>query len=232
MKDNRLGAVALILGALSGMITMSLHPVAGPHPITPAQFERIVPVNIGVHALAIAGVPLLFLGALALSRRLNAVDRLSIAGLVVYSLGLFTVTIAAAMSGFVQTDVIREMIKQHGTPSGEQWHALMAYTFRLNQAFAAISNNASCAAITIWSIVVVKDRLLGIGLGIYGLVLGPAVILLLSLGGLRLDVHGEGLIVFCQAIWFITAAVFLWRLNDGSVAGPPSAATVDHEQAI
>ena len=225
MKDNRLGAVALIVGALSGMVTMSLHPVAGPHPITPAQFENIVPVNIGVHALAIAGVPLLFLGALALSRRLNAVDRLSIAGLVVYSLGLFTVTIAAAMSGFVQTDVIREMIKQHGTPSGEQWHALMAYTFRLNQAFAAISNNASCVAITIWSIAILKDRLLPIALGIYGLILGPAFILLLALGRLRLDVHGEGLIVFCQAIWLITAAIFLWRLDDHSAPMSRSLAT-------
>src|SRR4029077_2872132 len=97
MKDNRLGAAALIVGALSGMVTMTLHPTTGGHPITPAQFEKIVPLNIGVHALAIAGVPLLFLGALGLCRKLNAPDRLSIAGLVVYSLGLFTVTIAAAM---------------------------------------------------------------------------------------------------------------------------------------
>ena len=55
MKDNRLGGIALILGAVSGMITMSLHPVAGAHPITPAQFEKLTALMIGVHALAIAG---------------------------------------------------------------------------------------------------------------------------------------------------------------------------------
>jgi hypothetical protein len=72
MKDNRLGAVALILGAISGMITMSLHPTAGPHPITAAQFEKLRPLMVGVHALVIAGVPVSFLGALALTRRLDA----------------------------------------------------------------------------------------------------------------------------------------------------------------
>ncbi len=66
MKDNRLGGIALIIGAVSGMITMSLHPVAGAHPITPAQFEKLATLMIGVHVLAIAGMPFSFLGALAL----------------------------------------------------------------------------------------------------------------------------------------------------------------------
>jgi len=213
MKDNRLGAIALIVGALSGMVTMRLHPTTGGHPITPAQFDKLSGLMVGVHALAIAGVPALFLGALALSRRLNKPDRLSTVALVIFSLGLFTVTIAAAMSGFVGTAVIREMINR-GATGGEQWHMLMDYTFRINQAFAAISNNATCAAIAVWSCAIIKNRLLPVGLGIYGLVLGPAFILLLAVGWLRLDVHGEGLIVFCQAIWLIAAAISLWRSPD------------------
>jgi uncharacterized membrane protein len=64
MKDNRLGGIALIIGAVSGMITMSLHPVAGAHPITPQQFETIAMLMVGVHVLAIAGVPFSFLGAI------------------------------------------------------------------------------------------------------------------------------------------------------------------------
>ena len=99
MKDNRLGGIALILGAVSGMITMSLHPVAGAHPITPAQFEKLTALMIGVHALAIAGIPFSFLGAFALTRRLDSPTRLAIAGLVIYGLGLIAVMIAPAISG-------------------------------------------------------------------------------------------------------------------------------------
>ena len=94
MKDNRLGGIALILGAVSGMITMSLHPVTGGHPITPAQFEKLAMLMIGVHVLAIAGIPFSFLGALALTRRLDSPNRLALAGLVVYSLSLVAVLIA------------------------------------------------------------------------------------------------------------------------------------------
>jgi hypothetical protein len=92
---------------------MSLHPVAGAHPITPAQFEKLVPLMVGVHVLAIAGVPFSFLGALALTCRLNSPSRLALAALVIYALGLVAVTIAPAMSGLVGTEVIRRIV-EHG----------------------------------------------------------------------------------------------------------------------
>jgi hypothetical protein len=174
---------------------------------------------VGVHVLAIAGVPILFLGAMALSRRLNAPHRLSLIGLVFYALGLIAVVIAAAISGFVGTEVLREMIK-HGANGGTQWHLLMAYNFRINQAFAAIFSNATCVAIVLWSGAIVKERLLPVGLGIYGLILGSVVIILLAMGWMRLDVHGEGLIVFGEAIWFIAAAISLWRLADEPLGAP------------
>jgi hypothetical protein len=212
MKDNRLGAVALILGAISGMITMSLHPTAGPHPITAAQFEKLRPLMVGVHALVIAGVPVSFLGALALTGRLNAPDRLSIAALVVYGFGLSAVTIAATMSGFVGTEIVREIVNR--SPQSSQWHLLMDYNVRINQAFAAIFANACCAAIAVWSIAIVKDRRLSVGLGIYGLILGSVFIFAVGIGQLRLDVPGERLMIFSQALWFIIAAILLWRSKD------------------
>jgi hypothetical protein len=212
MKDNRLGGIALIIGAVSGMITMSLHPVAGAHPITPAQFEKIAMLMIGVHVLAIAGVPFLFLGALALTRRLDSPGRLALTGLVIYSLGLVAVMIAPAMSGLVGTEVIRHMIA-HGAGS-EQWPTLMEYNFLINQAFAKIFVVASCSAIALWSLAIVKSRALSIAIGIYGLLLGPAIIIAMISGALSLDVHGFGLVVFCQAIWFIVVGVLLLRSID------------------
>src|SRR6185503_18967698 len=136
MKDNRLGGIALVLGAVSGMLTMSLHPVAGAHPITPAQFERLAGLMIGVHVLAIAGLPFSFLGALALSGQLDSPGRVALTGLVIYALGLVAVMIAPALSGLVGTDILRHIVARE--PEREQWRMLMQYNFMVNQAFARI----------------------------------------------------------------------------------------------
>jgi hypothetical protein len=212
MKDNRLGGIALILGAVSGMITMSLHPVAGAHPITPAQFEKIAMLMVGVHVLAIAGVPFSFLGALALTRRLDSPRRMALVGLVVYSLGLVAVMIAPAMSGLVGTEVIRHMIARGA--GSEQWRTLMEYNFLINQAFAKIFVVASCSAVALWSLAIVKSRTLPIAIGIYGLLLGPVIIIAVISGGLSLDVHGFGLVIFGQAIWFIVVGILLLRSTE------------------
>ncbi len=219
MKDNRLGGIALILGAISGMITMSLHPVAGAHPITPAQFEKLTGLMIGVHALAIAGIPFSFLGAFALTRRLDSPTRLAIAGLVIYGFGLVAVMIAPAMSGLVGTEILRHIVAR--TPGSEQWRTLMEYNFLINQAFARIFVIAASTAIVLWSLLIVKSRALSVAIGIYGLLLGPAVIIAMVTSSLRLDVHGFGLIIFSQAIWFIVVGILLWRLQN-PMSNPPN----------
>ena len=214
MKDNRLGGIALIIGAVSGMITMTLHPVAGAHPITPEQFEKIARLMVGVHVLAIAGIPFSFLGALALARRLDSPGRIALTGLVIYGLGLVAVMIAPAMSGLVGTEIIRKMIAH----AGEQWHTLMEYNYLINQAFAKIFVVASCSAIALWSFVMVRNRALSVALGLYGLVLAAILLSAMVTGGLALDVHGFGLIIFGQAIWFIVAGIFLWRSSRGDAS--------------
>ena len=223
MKDNRLGGIALIMGAVSGMITMSLHPVAGAHPITPAQFEKLATLMIGVHVLAIAGIPFSFLGALALTRRLDSPSRLALAGLVIYSLGLVAVMIAPAISGLVGTEILRHVIER-GAES-EQWRTLMKYNFLINQAFAKIFVVASCSAVALWSLTIVKSRALPVAIGIYGLLLGSVSVIALICGALSLDAHGFGLVVFSQAVWFIVAGILLLRSNEPRLSTPEPALT-------
>jgi len=45
----------------------------------------------------------------------------------------------------------------------------------------------------------------------YGCVLGPATLALVLSGHLSLGVHGFGMIVLRQTIWFVIAGVLLWR---------------------
>ena len=209
MNDNRLGGIALIIGITSGIVTMIFHPITRAGQMTPAEFERFAMVNITAHGLAIAGLPLLFLGALALTRRLDSPGRLALAALVIYTLGLIGVTIAPALSGLVATDILRQTMRQPDAG----WNVFLRYNFMLNQAFSAIFVVASCAAIALWSLTILRTRSLASGLGIYGLVIAPVTAGALLAGLLHLDVHGFGLVIFTQAIWFITAGVLLFRAN-------------------
>jgi hypothetical protein len=170
-------------------------------------------------------VPFSFLGALALTRRLDSPGRLALTGLVIYSFGLVAVMIAPAMSGLVGTEVIRHMIARGA--GSEQWRTLMEYNFLINQAFAKIFVVASCSAVALWSLAIVKSRAFPVAIGIYGLLLGPVIVIALISRGLSLDVHGFGLVIFSQAIWFIVTGILLLRSKEtlSRVPAPESALT-------
>lgn len=219
MQDNRLGGIALIIGAGCGVITMILHPVSGGHALSPAQFEKLATLIESVHVLAIAGIPFLFLGALALTRHLDSPGRIALAALVCYTLSLVAVMIAPAISGLVGTNVLRRTLIQ--SSQSEQWRLLLDYNHLINQAFSQIYVAASGAAIGLWSLVIVRSRSLSRGVGYGGLVLSVAIMVALS-AGLRLDAHGFGLIIFAEAIWLIVTGILLMQAFDGRAERQPS----------
>lgn len=209
MNDNRLGGLALILGALSGIITLTFHPAGGSHHVTPAQFEILIAVIVGVHALAICGLPICFAGALALTRRIDSPMRLALFGLIIYGFGLVAVMTAATMSGLVTPDMLRQIVTKSG--SADHLHPLINYTHSLNQGFARIGAVAFSVAIFSWSLVAIRTRTLPIALALYGLISSGAIIVALVIGYLNLDLHGFRVITLIQSLWFFAAGVVLWR---------------------
>jgi hypothetical protein len=131
---------------------------------------------------------------------------------------LVAVLIAPAISGLVGTEIIRHVIER-GADS-EQWRTLMKYNFLINQAFAKIFVVASCSAVALWSVTIVKSHALPVALGIYGLLIGCGTIIVLICGALSLDAHGFGLVVFSQAIWFIVAGILLLRSKEAHTSEP------------
>jgi hypothetical protein len=212
MNDNRLGAVALIIGALTGVTVLTFHPGGGGghqlH-VTPAQFDLLIAVVVGVHVLAIASLPISFLGAGAIWRKIDSPSRAGLLALVIYALSLVAMLIAASMSGLV-TPVLFRRLAQHG-PDADQWSLLVNYTHVINQSFAQIAGVACSVAIILWSVLMIKRRLFSIGLGIYGLLLGVVIIGCLFAGKLDLELHGFRLITLSQSLWFLIAGVLLWR---------------------
>lgn len=208
MKDESLGGVALIAGSVGGIVTMAMHPT-GHELMSPGAFESVQRVNGIAHGLAIASTPLLFLGALVLSKRLASPDRSAALALVVYGLAGVAVIIAATASGFIAPTCVQEMLAAAESERAT-WHALLEFNGALNQAFAKVFTVASSVSIALWSLAVLKTRALPAALGVYGLVLAPIAIVGIASGHLRLNVHGMGLVVLGQAIWFVAAGIVLW----------------------
>ena len=212
MTDNRLSGVALIAGSVGTIITMGLHPSGQ---IAPAQMEAMIRMLIGVHSLALACVPILFLGAWGLARRGASADRLNMAGLVLYTFALLAVANAAVADGLVTPNILRQMVASAGSaPAIDGWRMVSRYNFYVNQGYAQVFVAASSAAILLWSVAMFRQRDLSRGLGTYGCILAAVTLLALFSGRLRLDTHGFGAVAMGQAIWFIVAGVLLWKSED------------------
>jgi hypothetical protein len=145
----------------------------------PERFAAAARQVVGAHVLAIASLPLVFLGMLALSRRLSAGDGLAEGALTVFGLAALAVVIAG--------------------------------TGHLNQAFAQVFVVASATAIALWSASIVRSGRLAGGIGVYGLVAAPLLVLGLAVGHIRLNVHGFGLVVLAEAIWYVSVGALLVR---------------------
>ena len=210
----------LVAGCVAGLITMSLHPVLSHHGglPSPQAMERLARLDRAVHGLALAGIVMIFLGALALTRQLAAGSRLAVAALVLYGFAAAAITVAGTMDGFVAADLLVKMVA--GDPKLELWWMLLGYNTRLVVAFASVYTVGACAAIFLWSLAMVRTRQMAAGLGWYGLVLGPVIVLALFVGHLSLDVHGMGLVALLQSIWFILAGVALMQSVDAENSAP------------
>lgn len=191
------------------IITMILHPTGK---VGPESVESMVRMLVGVHSLALASLPILFLGAWGLSRRLASEDRIAVAALVLHAFAAVAVMNAAVFDGLVAPNLIRQVVTATpGTSDG--WRLVFNYNFHLNQAFARLYAVAASIAIVLWSLVIVRDRALHQGAGIYGCVLGAITVIGVASGLLNPDVHGFGLLIFGQALWFIIVGAQLYRVR-------------------
>ncbi|HEY2232541.1 MAG TPA: hypothetical protein VGK01_03610 [Candidatus Angelobacter sp.] len=208
MVDNRKSGLALIIGMIGTIITMAFHPT-GNDLLSSGQFSHVARIGVAVHALALICLPIIFLGCLGLYQRLAAPDRLSLAALVMYGFAAVAVMNAATLSGLVAPGVARHMLA--GEPgSRDMWSVAFHLSGDLNQAFAMVFVVASSSAILLWSISILRSGIFSRALGIYGCFVAPLTLIAVLSGHIRLNVHGFGMVVLGQAIWFISGGVLLW----------------------
>jgi len=209
MTDERRSAIALIAASAGMIITMIFHPGGR---IAPEQLEQMIRLNIAVHSLALASIPVLLLGAWGMSRRLDGGDRLAWAGLVLFGLASVAVMIAGTLNGLAAPGLMRKIVA--ATPeTREIWQAILSYNFQVNQAFARVYSVGASLAILCWSVAILRYRTLGMGVAIYGIILGVVTAAGIGSGLLTPDRHGFAILIFGQAIWFLLVASGMWGLE-------------------
>jgi hypothetical protein len=196
------------------IITMISHPGGK---ISPADVDHVARMLIVVHSLALASIPIIFLGAWGMTRRISGADRLAWTGLVLYALASIAVMNAAVCDGLIAPTLMRKTVAATAE-TRDVWRTLMNFNFQLNQAFARVYAVGSSLAVVLWSVSILRYRALGLGVGIYGVVLGVATTVGICSGFLTPDRHGFGMLVFGQAIWFLVVAGRLWIFDKVPVA--------------
>ena len=224
MTDNRRSGVAMIAGQVGLLLTLSLHPSGK---ISPAEVDQMVHKLIAVHSIALAGLPLMILGALGLSRILSSRNRLSVAAFVIYSFA-----IAASLSGIVIDGLVMPHLLPHladaakiaaassagaqpaaAAPASDTWRALLKYNGYLDMAFVQLSLVATAVAVITWSMAILLGKIFPRALGIYGLILGVIALVALFSGMLGAE-HALMIIVFGQSTWFLILGGLLCVLPD------------------
>jgi hypothetical protein len=218
MKQNSIAGVALIAGVLGLLLTMVFHPTGSDFAGGSEALARAMHRAVGSHGLALVSIPITLFGFLGLSRWLG-LDRTPVTvAFLLYAISAAALLCAALFSGFVAPELIR---KSSGAESPEPsvWHALLAYNFLLNQAFAKVGVAAFSGAMIFWSASLPRSGALARTSQILGIAIGTVTLAALAHGVVRLDVRGFGLIVLTEAAWILPVAVLLLRAPDRTSAG-------------
>ena len=207
MTRDPVAGTMLIAGSLLGLVVMALHPTG---PALAQDFEPQARLGAWVHGVAIASVPVLFLGLLGLVRRL-APSRLAVAGLVVFGWGSVAVLSAAVMSGFVSTALIGRMLRTDDAAAKSLYHSLADTSYLMNQGYAKVYFVAVAAAVILFSAAIVRTRRVAPAVGTVGIILFALLLVLYGVGHLTMDIHGFGALMIAQGIWCVAVGILLCR---------------------
>jgi hypothetical protein len=218
MKQNSIAGAALIASVLGFVLTMAFHPTGSDFAGESEALGRATHRAVGSHGLALVSIPAALFGFLGLSRWLGLRRAPVSAAFILYTISSGALLCAALVSGFVAPDLIRQL-SGAGPADRPAWHALLAYNFLLNQAFAKVGVAAFSGAMIFWSASLPRSGALAKTAQVLGIAIGTATVLLLGHGVVRLDVRGFGGIVLSEAAWILPVAILLMRAPDRETAG-------------
>ena len=216
MKRNSKYGTALVVGAAAAVVTMVFHPTG--HQLL-QNAQRIAPVMATVHMLAIMGQSVVFFGTLGLTRVLSRDSEMPIGALVAYGFASMAVMCAAIASGFIGPALAARLV---GAADMDRTFLLMlfAYNGAVNQSFANVFVTASSVAIVLWSVAIIRTRILPRSAGAFGALVGAVTLGFQFSGNLPLDVYHFGAVAFAQSAWLGIVGALMIR-GDRLESHPP-----------
>ena len=205
--------IALIVGALGGVVTMALHPTGHDLLATASEVaRRNEQVTVATHSIALMALPILLFGFLGLSRRLGINRALVSAALIAYAFGLIAAMCATVLNGLVAPTLTRQILTSDDA-TRQHLQVVLMNNDLLNQAFSKIYLTASSIAVILWSIAMFNVSRFAKWIGLAGCLFAFGFLALFFAGHLRLNVHGFGLFIFAQSLWTILVGVFSMSLQ-------------------
>lgn len=208
MPHDRAAANAITIGTIASLVTMALHPT-GADVVREAESGGHNAMVRGVHLLAVAAQPLLLAGTARLTWRLRTQPAAWL-GLASFVLAALAVTIAAAASGLIAPHVA-ESLAEASAAQRDWFLELLHFTAAINRAFAEIYVLLLGLAVLCWGWAMRGGVEFPRGLGVLGLIIGAAAVLIGGTGLLPLDIHGFGAVVLGQAVWMLWMQASLRR---------------------
>ena len=211
-KHLRLSGWALIAGSVGLLVTIVLHP-SERGLFDPAQTESVGRTTIMAHSIALFALPLLFIGAVGIYRRIGWNSSVALAGLIIYGFALVAILNAVVIDGLVTPGLARAIA--NATPDkAAEWNIALKHNGLLDQAFMNVFLIASSLAVALWSVAIVRTGAVARVIGILGFLLSAGTIVALVTGLLSRNLHLFLLALVGQAIWFLSNGVQLCRSNE------------------
>ncbi len=210
-SSGRAAGIVLGIGSLIMVIFMALHPTVHVHDGggPASEMSRVAVRNAVVHGTLIANLGLILLGLLGLADRLGFCRMLVRAGIIAAAMGTMTLIGAALLNGFITPALVARYADAGASLEGLHPVLLLLHTSSVALVYAGIP--AMSAAVFAWSIVLLRRGGSGRVIGALGVVCALVPVVAEASGNLPVDVHGFGLFVLVQSIWYVVNAVQLVR---------------------
>jgi hypothetical protein len=206
---QKLAGYCLMFGSLLMVLTMVLHPTGG-------DIEHILKIaNIGIisHSIGILSVPFTAFGFWGLAHRLQTSNRFSFLAFGFISFGLVAIMLAAAINGLVLPMYVIK--QQHRIGQNlEAVKLIINYNTTFNAAMDYIFIAGYAIAMFIWSIIIIKTRLLPRWMGFLGLVLLICTMVAVFLQLNFISVRGFTIYVLGMVSWLISCG---WHMAKGKL---------------
>lgn len=201
---------ALVIGSFFLIVTMALHPAGG-------SFEhllKITKVIVIAHTIAILSVPIILFGFLGLHKSFDQAQSLSIFAFLIMALGNIAVLNAAALNGWVLPMFINSY--KDATPDViEAIRPILKYNSTLNHAFDYIFIGATCIAILLWSIAILRIKTFPVWLAYFGILLNVGFLMGLVLDFNFVNLYGFRVFIFSLVGWIVAAGVLMIKSKNG-----------------